>query len=128
VGLVIAMLLAMVVPVAGGIAPEVNGARRWLLLGPVAFQPSELAKLALVIWTAALVVKKQDRLRSLSRGLGPFLIVWGMVAGLDPAPAGPLHGPAPRRPGRAGGLRGRRASGPLPRPVPRLRSPSSGRR
>jgi cell division protein FtsW len=81
-GLVIAMLLVMVLPMARDIAPEVNGARRWLLLGPVAFQPSELAKLVVIIWTAALVVKKQDRLRSLSRGLAPFLIVWGVVAGL----------------------------------------------
>jgi cell division protein FtsW len=59
----------------------VNGARRWLLIGPVAVQPSELAKLAVLVWTAALVVKKQDRLRSLSRGLAPLLLIWGVVAG-----------------------------------------------
>jgi cell division protein FtsW len=76
------MLLVMVLPAAASIAPEVNGARRWLLLGPVAVQPSELAKLAVIIWTAALVVKKQDRLHSLSRGLGPLLLVWGLVGGL----------------------------------------------
>jgi cell division protein FtsW len=79
---VVAMLFVMVLPSARSIAPLVNGARRWLLVGPVAVQPSELAKLVLIIWTAALVVKKQDRLRSLSRGLGPFLVVWGLVAGL----------------------------------------------
>jgi cell division protein FtsW len=79
---VVAMLFVMVLPSAHSIAPLVNGARRWLLVGPVAVQPSELAKLVLIIWTAALVVKKQDRLRSLSRGLGPFLVVWGLVAGL----------------------------------------------
>jgi cell division protein FtsW len=79
---VVFALLVMVLPAAAAIAPEVNGARRWLLLGPVAVQPSELAKLVLVIWTAALVTKKQDRLRSLSRGLAPFLIIWGLVCGL----------------------------------------------
>jgi cell division protein FtsW len=82
VGAVIVMLFVMVLPAAASMAPEANGARRWLLIGPVAMQPSELAKLAVIIWTAALVVKKQDKLHSLSRGLGPLLIVWGLVAGL----------------------------------------------
>ena len=36
------------------VAPEINGARRWLAAGPSTFQPSELAKLALLIWAAAL--------------------------------------------------------------------------
>ena len=35
------------------IAPEINGAKRWLTAGPFTFQPSELAKVALLIWAAA---------------------------------------------------------------------------
>jgi cell division protein FtsW len=81
-GIVVVTLLIMVLPGSESLAPEVNGARRWLLLGPVAVQPSEAAKLALIIWTAMLVAKKQDRLRSLTRGLGPFLLIWGLVCGL----------------------------------------------
>ncbi|MGH7477368.1 MAG: putative lipid II flippase FtsW [Longimicrobiales bacterium] len=73
-------LLVLVLPGTSGIAPRVNGARRWLMLGPVTVQPSEFAKLALITWTAALAVKKHDRLHSLSRGLLPFLMVWGSVA------------------------------------------------
>jgi cell division protein FtsW len=71
----LALLLLVVLPGTEGIAPRVNGARRWLNLG-VQFQPSEFAKVALIVWTAALAVKKQDRLHSLSKGLLPFLVVW----------------------------------------------------
>ncbi|MGH7505888.1 MAG: FtsW/RodA/SpoVE family cell cycle protein [Longimicrobiales bacterium] len=80
--LVTAALFVMVLPGTQTIAPVVNGARRWLYLGPIIVQPSEFAKVALIAWTAALAVKKQERLSSLSRGLLPFLVVWLVVAGL----------------------------------------------
>src|SRR5699024_5610942 len=76
---VLAVLFIVVLPGTQAIAPEVNGARRWLALGSVMVQPSEFAKLVLIVWTASLAVKKQDRLSSLSRGLLPFLVVWGVV-------------------------------------------------
>jgi len=73
-----ALLIIVILPGTEAIAPRINGARRWLMLG-VTIQPSELAKIAIVIWTAALAVKKQDRLRSLRYGLVPFLLVIGTV-------------------------------------------------
>ena len=76
--LVIAALVATLIP--GSHSRVVNGGRRWLDLGPMALQPSELAKLALIIWTAALTVRKQEKLASLSRGLLPFLLIWSIVA------------------------------------------------
>jgi cell division protein FtsW len=79
---VMVTLLIMVLPGTHALAPVTNGARRWLYLGPIALQPSEFAKLALIIWTAALAVKKQDKLASLFRGLAPFLLIWGLVGGL----------------------------------------------
>lgn len=72
---VTAMLLVVVLPGTEAIAPRINGARRWLNLG-ISFQPSEFAKIAIIAWTAALAVKKADRLHSLSKGLLPFLVVW----------------------------------------------------
>lgn len=74
-GLVFLLLLVVVMPGTEAIAPRVNGARRWIRLG-ITLQPSEFAKLAIIIWTAALAVRKQDRLHSLRRGLLPFLVVW----------------------------------------------------
>jgi cell division protein FtsW len=76
---VVAMLIVVILPGTEGIAPRINGARRWLRIAGVQIQPSEFAKLALIIWTAALAVKKQDKLSSLSRGLMPFLTMWGVV-------------------------------------------------
>lgn len=73
-------LIVVIMPGTEAISPRINGARRWLQLGPgVSFQPSEFAKLALIFWTAALAVKKQDRLHSMRKGLLPFLLVWGVV-------------------------------------------------
>jgi cell division protein FtsW len=80
--LALVLLVVVVLPWTDAIAPRINGARRWLAIGPLVVQPSEFAKLVLIIWTAALAVKKQERLPSLSRGLLPFLVVWGAVIGL----------------------------------------------
>jgi cell division protein FtsW len=70
--------VVVVLPGTESIAPEINGARRWLRVG-VTIQPSEIAKLAVIVWTATMAVKKADRLQSLTRGLGPFFVVWTAV-------------------------------------------------
>lgn len=82
IGATVLALLVLILPGTEAIAPVINNARRWLILGPVRLQPSELAKFALIAWTAALAVKKQDQLNSLSRGLLPFVLMWILVAGL----------------------------------------------
>lgn len=71
-----AMLLT-VLPFTKGIAPPILGARRYLMHGSV--QPSEFAKLAVIVWTAMLVVKKGDQLKRLSKGLLPILLVVGAL-------------------------------------------------
>jgi cell division protein FtsW len=71
-----AMLLT-VLPFTKGIAPPILGARRYLMRGSV--QPSEFAKLAVIVWTAMLVVKKGDKLKRLSQGLLPILLVIGSL-------------------------------------------------
>lgn len=74
------LLVVVIMPGTQAIAPRLNGARRWINLGIMTVQPSELAKIAVMVWTAALAVKKADRLHSLSKGLLPFLMVWLPVA------------------------------------------------
>ena len=72
------LLFVLVLPGTEAIAPEINGARRWIRVG-VTIQPSELAKVAVIVWTASLAVCKQEHFRSLKRGLVPFLAVWGAI-------------------------------------------------
>lgn len=56
-----------------------GGASRWIHLGPVSFQPSELLKIGFVIYLAAWLSKAKDKVRSLNQGLLPFLIMLGVV-------------------------------------------------
>lgn len=56
---------------------EINGARRWIRIGSVAFQPSEIAKLAAVIYLAGYIAKGEERLHDFFEGLAPALVVIG---------------------------------------------------
>src|ERR687889_1953992 len=69
----IVLLLIPLLPFTRSIAPTVNGARRWIDLGPVNFQPSELARLVVVIWRARLASKKGQLVRELKKGVLPFV-------------------------------------------------------
>jgi cell division protein FtsW len=76
-GLALALMAVTVLPFTRGIAPPILGSRRYLYYGSI--QPSEFAKLAVIVWTAMLVVKKGDQLRRLSKGLLPILLVIGAL-------------------------------------------------
>ena len=64
------------------LAPEVFGASRWIQVGPIAFQPSEVAKLAMVLYLAAWLSSKGTRVREFNYGLIPFGILLGGLVGL----------------------------------------------
>ncbi len=84
-GLAIAGMLVTVLPFTRGIAPPILGSRRYLIGGSM--QPSEFAKLAVVIWTAMMVVKKGERMRRFSKGMLPIALVTGslcILAALEP--------------------------------------------
>ncbi len=81
-GVTALLLLIPLLPFTHRIAPTINGARRWVNLGVVTVQPSELAKLAAVVWTAMLAAKKGEQIRTFRRGLLPFLVILGPLVGL----------------------------------------------
>lgn len=75
----ILLLLALYVP---GVGFSVQGSTRWINLGLFNLQPSEIAKVTMVMWVAAFLARKADRLRSFTKGTMPVLLVTGLVAGL----------------------------------------------
>jgi cell division protein FtsW len=82
--LVLCTLVLLVAVLA--IGPAVNGARRWISLGPAVFQPSELAKLALAVWAAAYFAHRPAprNLRELWRPVGALAAVFSVLLLLEP--------------------------------------------
>ena len=64
------------------IGPEINGTRRWFAVGGVGVQPSEFAKLAVILFTAAILDRRMHRINEVSYSLFPVAVVAGFVAGL----------------------------------------------
>jgi cell division protein FtsW len=74
-GVSLFFLFAVLLP---GVGHQVNGSQRWIGAGILQFQPSELAKLALVLYGAFLLSKEPKRGRTLG-GLGPYLLIVGLA-------------------------------------------------
>jgi cell division protein FtsW len=64
------------------VAPEINGARRWFILGPASFQPSELAKLALCLFAAVYLARRRRPPQTLGELAKPLGILTGVLCGL----------------------------------------------
>ncbi|MCA9771721.1 MAG: putative lipid II flippase FtsW, partial [Myxococcales bacterium] len=73
------LLLAVLID---GVGIRVGGAKRWLPLGPIRFQPSELAKVAAVLYLAHSLAKKEDAVRSFKIGIVSHLAILGFLAAL----------------------------------------------
>ena len=77
-GLIVSAILLILV-IIPGVGVYINGSRRWLVLAGVSFQPSELAKFAIVLYMATALSFAQHRIRWLWRGIVPILIVPGIA-------------------------------------------------
>jgi len=65
-----------------GIGFTAGGARRWIRLGPIAFQPSEPAKLAVIFFLAYSLAVKRDKIKTFSPGFLPNIVIPGVIIGL----------------------------------------------
>ena len=75
-GLAVFFLILVLVP---GVARDIGGARRWIRLGSVGFQPSELTKICFVLYLAYSFSGKGEKIRDLVSGVLPDMIVTGIL-------------------------------------------------
>ncbi|MBU3180116.1 stage V sporulation protein E [Clostridium psychrophilum] len=78
----IIMVITVMCLVAVFAFPAINGAKRWIQLGPASFQPSEIAKYTVVLFMAKSLDKKGEKVKEFLRGVCPYLLVSGFYAGL----------------------------------------------
>lgn len=57
-----------------------KGIHRWIIFGPINFQPSEIAKFAIVLVFAHLIAKNYNRMKTVKYGVMPFLLILGSIA------------------------------------------------
>jgi cell division protein FtsW len=77
--LLVASMLSLAAVLVPHLGISVNGARRWLVAGPIGFQPSEFAKLAIVVYLAAMLAYRGERITSLVKGLFPLFFVVALM-------------------------------------------------
>ena len=71
-------LVLCLVPGTRSIAPLIGGARRWIHLGGISFQPSELARFFLICWTAGYLVRKKEQILDFRNGVLPLVVFSGI--------------------------------------------------
>ncbi len=85
--LLFSSIVLLVLVYTPGIGYKVGGARRWIHLGPVTFQPSEFAKLSLIVYLAYYFSKKKGTIKEFKKGLLPVLLITGvLIAFIYPQP------------------------------------------
>ena len=80
--ILIVSILSLIAVLIPGIGHRAGGAMRWLKIQFFSFQPSEFAKLGLVIFLAYFLTKKEEKIRSFSFGFLPTVLLSGLVIAL----------------------------------------------
>ncbi len=75
----IGLLILVLIP---GVGTDLNGAQRWIFIGGQSLQPSEMAKIGLIMFLSFSLSKRKEVLQSFTKGLLPYLLLIGFIAGL----------------------------------------------
>ena len=82
VPLLVLSLVLLVLVLVPPFGQAINGTRRWFRVGPLSFQPVELAKFSLVLYLASFLTRRQELVQSFGKGLLPLLLMAGTMAAL----------------------------------------------
>ena len=91
--LIIVSFILIAIVLIPGVGVVRNNARRWLYFGSISVQPSELAKLAIIICFSASISVKMDYMKTFWRGVFPYsaiLAVYGVLVGKEPHLSGAI--------------------------------------
>lgn len=80
--IIVLALLSLVMVKIPGLGAEINGATRWIRIGPLNIQPSEFVKIGMIIYLAQVYSQKQAYIDQFVRGVMPPLVIVGFVFGL----------------------------------------------
>ncbi len=75
----VALLVLVLLP---GVGRNINGSSRWLAVGPLVFQPAEVAKVAMIVWIADLLARRERLIRNPELTIRPVLVVLGVLSAL----------------------------------------------
>lgn len=82
--LIFSIILLVLVLIPGiGTGRLTHGAQRWIRLGPIQFQPSEITKVGIILYFADSISKKKDKMATLRYGIVPYVAILGVIAGAD---------------------------------------------
>lgn len=73
----VGLLLLVFVP---GIGLKLNGALRWIKIGPLTMQPSEFAKFAMILFMAKSISDKKEKIRTFTKGVVPYVLLMGLFS------------------------------------------------
>lgn len=76
--LVIISFVLLILVFVPGIGAKVNGAYRWIKLGPIRMQPSEFAKFTMIVFMAKSLSNKKEKVRTFTQGVLPYIMLMGM--------------------------------------------------
>ncbi|MDP4114386.1 MAG: putative lipid II flippase FtsW [Bacillota bacterium] len=79
-GLMAASIIFLILVLIPGIGRNINGSSRWIYFGPIPFQPSEMAKLSLILYLSYNLSKRKKPMNSFFGDLLPYLFIVGLIA------------------------------------------------
>lgn len=81
--LIVVSIVLLILVLIPGIGREINESRRWIYIGNLFnFQPSEIAKFSVIVFFSYSLARKKDQLNTFFKGMLPYLILLGFIAGL----------------------------------------------